>query len=68
MLSVVTPNLHSGARDTKRIISTKFSRVICNIYIIDCMVLCTYIEILAFQVVHTDGGVQGLPIVLEALK
>lgn len=26
------------------------------------------IEMLAFQVVRTDGGVQGLPIVLEALK
>jgi len=23
---------------------------------------------LAFQVVRTDGGIQGLPIVLEALK
>ena len=32
------------------------------------MVLHNYIEILAFQVVRTDGGVQGLPIVLEALK
>ena len=33
------------------------------------MVLFTHsIEILAFQVVCTDKGVQGLPIVFEALK
>ena len=43
--------------------------MICVLLMINCEAyICTIAEILAFQIVRTDRGVQGIPIVLEAIK